>query len=87
MQGDIRDGELVRREVKQSGAGVVFHLASYGMSGREQVSTYVRTHVTFTFTVARVHAAMGYVALKYKQTDCRQSGKKSNQSKLSDINM
>ena len=82
MQGDIRDGELVRREVKQSGAGVVFHLASYGMSGREQVSTYARTHVMFT--VARVHTAMGYVALKYKLDNLT---KKSNQSKLSDVNM
>ena len=38
VQGDIRDGAALRDAVEKSRANVVFHLASYGMSGREQVS-------------------------------------------------
>ena len=37
-QGDVTDGPALEEAVRQSGACVLFHLASYGMSGREQVS-------------------------------------------------
>ena len=36
-QGDIRDAAALRDAVEQSGARVLFHIASYGMSGKEQV--------------------------------------------------
>ena len=37
VQGDVRDAGALRDAVEQSGASVLFHIASYGMSGREQV--------------------------------------------------
>ena len=37
-QGDITDGPALEQAVRQSSACVLFHLASYGMSGRKQVS-------------------------------------------------
>ena len=37
VQGDIRDSKVVKEAVAQSRADVIFHIASYGMSGREQV--------------------------------------------------
>ena len=39
-QGDIREKELLISAVKQHRPDVVFHLASYGMSGREMVSNH-----------------------------------------------
>ena len=38
MQGDIRNAAFLTDAVKKSRASVLFHIASYGMSGGEQVS-------------------------------------------------
>ena len=40
VQGDIAIEEDVLKAVRQSQADVVFHLASYGMSGKEMASSY-----------------------------------------------
>ena len=39
-QGDIREKESLISAVNQHRPDVVFHLASYGMSGREMVSNH-----------------------------------------------
>lgn len=38
IQGDIRDSKVVKEAVAQSKADVVFHIASFGMSGRDQLN-------------------------------------------------
>lgn len=38
-KGDVTDGAGLEKALRISGASVLFHLASYGMSGKEQVTS------------------------------------------------
>ena len=44
MQGDITNREQLKDALARSDADVVFHVASYGMSGREQVRIIILVH-------------------------------------------